>query len=314
MENTTHLKYLRLFAVGILALHQLGCASVTVTPRGELPSAGPAPEPLEVQGPPSGQALKPLVLVLSPGKALAFSHVGVLRSLAEAKIPVAAILGTEIGGLIGALYSATGKLQKLEWGLLRFKEDVFTSDGGLLSLIPGRKRDWVDPQKLEKALQLTFGALDIKDSKVPLRLFAMRSGGDASSLILMNGGPLRLALRAAASGSGLFEPSPWEGQKTESARALKPYPVSEARELFPGAVVLTVDAMPDAERPRTSGDRDSADFVVRPDFAGVSEGDYAKRNEIAFRGKAAIGPILLELRRSMGLPEVIAAPERGEEE
>lgn len=316
MEKTTQLKHFRKIFVALICVHTMGCASVSVSPRGAPPEVGPTPPVLEVQGPVEGQSvpeLKPLVLVLSPGRALGFAHVGILRGLVESKVPVAAILSTEVGALIGGLYAATGKIQKLEWGLLRFREEVFTSEGGLLGLM-GRRDGLVDSERLEKALLQTFGSRDLRDTKIPLKVFAKRKGAGPEGLILMNGGPMRLALRAALAGPGLFEASLWEGQKTESAAAEKPYPVAEAQQLFPGAIVMVVDSLPETERLMHAAEREGADFVIRPDFSGLGPEDFSKRNEIAFRGKEAIAPIIGRLRQSMGLPEVAGASERSEEE
>ncbi|HUP57734.1 MAG TPA: patatin-like phospholipase family protein, partial [Bdellovibrionota bacterium] len=115
------------------------CAGARKAPDPGSPSGGETYGPSEAYGPsapPAGQAepaygpepiqLRPLILVLGPGEARAFAHVGALRAIAEAKLPVAAIYATEMGALVGALYAMNANLNRFEWGLLRFPDDVFT--------------------------------------------------------------------------------------------------------------------------------------------------------------------------------------------
>ncbi len=71
---------------------------------------------------------KPIVsLVLSGGGARALSHVGVLKALDELNIPVDHIIGTSMGSVVGALYSAgysiddlDSLVQKINWEELFF--------------------------------------------------------------------------------------------------------------------------------------------------------------------------------------------------
>ncbi len=55
----------------------------------------------------SGQAQRPRIgLALEGGSALGLAHVGVLEWLEESRIPVDAVAGTSMGGLVGGLYAA----------------------------------------------------------------------------------------------------------------------------------------------------------------------------------------------------------------
>ncbi len=45
-------------------------------------------------------------LVLEGGGALGFAHIGVLEWLEQNRIPVDAVAGTSMGGLVGGLYAA----------------------------------------------------------------------------------------------------------------------------------------------------------------------------------------------------------------
>lgn len=48
-------------------------------------------------------------LVLSGGGAKGIAHVGVLKALEEHNIPIDYIVGTSMGGIVGALYAEIGR-------------------------------------------------------------------------------------------------------------------------------------------------------------------------------------------------------------
>jgi predicted acylesterase/phospholipase RssA len=59
---------------------------------------------------------KPKVgLILGPGGAKAFAHIGVLKELEKARIPIDYVVGIEHGALVGALYAVHGKANEVEW-------------------------------------------------------------------------------------------------------------------------------------------------------------------------------------------------------
>src|SRR5262249_31363988 len=68
------------------------------------------PEPMQVRA---------VTLVLGPGMARGLASVGALRALVEAKIPIAAIYGAEMGSLVAALYAADSNINHFEWALLK---------------------------------------------------------------------------------------------------------------------------------------------------------------------------------------------------
>lgn len=70
----------------------------------------------------SGQELnkKPKIgLVLSGGGAKGFAHVGVLKVLEEAKIPIDYIAGTSMGSIVGGLYACGYDATTLEKIILK---------------------------------------------------------------------------------------------------------------------------------------------------------------------------------------------------
>ena len=60
-----------------------------------------------------------IALALGGGVAPGWAHIGVIRALEEAEIPIKMIAGTSIGALVGGCYLA-GKLDELEKAHMRF--------------------------------------------------------------------------------------------------------------------------------------------------------------------------------------------------
>ncbi len=63
-------------------------------------------------------------LVLSGGGARGLSHIGVLKVLEAARIPIDAIAGTSMGAIVGGLYATGMSAAELERELLQVKWDA----------------------------------------------------------------------------------------------------------------------------------------------------------------------------------------------
>ncbi len=97
----------------------------------------PTPVP-EVMGPPSPP--KPTVLqreapriglILGPGGMKAYAHLGILKELQRAHIPVSSLVGIEWGAVIGAAYALQGQVNEAEWKSFRLRESDVPGNGFL---------------------------------------------------------------------------------------------------------------------------------------------------------------------------------------
>lgn len=64
---------------------------------------------------------KKVALVLSGGSALGFAHIGVIKILEKYGVPVDIVVGTSMGGLVGAAYSAGLTVEEMIEYATRFK-------------------------------------------------------------------------------------------------------------------------------------------------------------------------------------------------
>lgn len=257
-----------------------------------VPEAPPSygPEPTEV---------KPIVLVLGPGLARGFAYIGVVRALHDAKIPIAAIYGTEMGGLIGSLYAMSTSINQFEWGLLKFKEDTFIKPKGFLSSLT--EGDYSKGEKLETALRQVFGAKDLASSKVRTSIGVLNR--DTGTPVALDKGEVSALLRATLAAPELFSPVKIHLANSEmvglSPASVRPFLIQEAKASGLGPIVV-VDVLSDAEEKMAYDELKLADLVIRPEMKGISSQDFKKKTEAAFRGKSAIIQHMPEIKRQIG--------------
>lgn len=113
------------------------------TAAGQQPNVsmlGPAlpPQPTPPQTPPGpptflNRELPKVGIILGPGGMKAYAHIGVLRELARARIPVHAVTGLEWGAVIGALFAQQGQANDAEWKAFKLREQDLPGEGGFLS-------------------------------------------------------------------------------------------------------------------------------------------------------------------------------------
>jgi NTE family protein len=253
--------------------------------------------PVTVYGP-TAVTVRPIVLVLGPGMARGYAYVGAIRALHKAKIPIGAILGTEMGALIGALYSMDGKINQFEWALLKFKDDLFLSPKGLLSSMFQKSNNG---KRLESELEHVFNKKDLNQSKYPFRVaIQMKDSGTAA---VLERGQAAEAIRAALADPDLFEPGTWNGSAAISAAKIRPLLITEARAMNLGPVVV-IDALDEQDDKKyvNSSELKDADLVIHPDLHGIGPTDFQKRTDAAFRGKKAVNAQMAEIKHLVGIP------------
>jgi NTE family protein len=175
-----------------------------------------------------------LAVVLSGGGARGFAHIGVMRALQAAKLPVDAIGATSIGAIIGAGWAAGWSYQELMERMHR----SFVSRNPLgdytlpfVSLVAGRR--------VGRLLREEFGELQIEDLALPyFCVSANLSNGQAA---VHRRGKLWLWLRASVAIPGVLPPVFTQRQVHVDGATINNLPVDIMRESLDGAIVA-VDA------------------------------------------------------------------------
>ena len=104
---------------------------------------------------------KKVALVLGPGGAKAWAHVGVLKALQRERIPVTKVMGLEWGALVGALFSQKGQVNDVEWKLYKMEQRNLPRPTGLFTG-KGPARVGV----MDEYLAETFGRVDVAETSL----------------------------------------------------------------------------------------------------------------------------------------------------
>lgn len=182
-----------------------------------------------------------LGLALGSGAARGLAHIGVLKVLEEAAIPVYCIAGTSIGAFIGALYAAGVPVQRMEtvareldWRKLA---KLLNPTVPTTSLVDGRKLlDFIAellPVQSFEALRLPLAvtATDIETGE---------------SLIIRQGNLLE-ALQAALAFPGIFPPVRFGSRFLVDGGLCNPVPADVARHLGADGVI-GICTIPDVDK------------------------------------------------------------------
>lgn len=222
----------------------------------------------------------PVVVVLGPGLARGFAHFGVLYALEKASIPVAAVLGTEMGALAAALYAHSQTLSQMEWSLQYFSEDCFIQKKLFFQTTQN------SGDKLSQQLKKIFKDRLVQQGKVPLQ-FALESEWTGIPIVIRSGSlalPLRGALHTASLFSSFSLILEKEPVSVVAAHRSLPFLIKEAQALNLGKVIV-VNVLKAPEAKRWSNLLSEADWIIEPDLEGFDYLHYHQKNEIFYRGK-----------------------------
>ena len=163
-------------------------------------------------------------LALGAGGARGLAHIGVLKKLAEADIPIDAIAGTSSGALVGAIYAA-GQLENFERLVREFEwTDV------LAMWDPVWPRSGI--MSGERALESLAGVVgDWKIEDLPIPFAAVSVDLVTGQEVLIRRGRVIDAIRASISIPGIFVPRRQGKRLLVDGAICNPVPVSALEEL-----------------------------------------------------------------------------------
>ncbi|MDF1556113.1 MAG: patatin-like phospholipase family protein [Deferrisomatales bacterium] len=224
----------------------------------------PAPAPADADAPPPRPRIG---LVLSGGGARGFAHLGVLKVLEEARVPVDLVAGTSMGALVGAGYACGSSLEEIDRVLSQVDWDDLFDESVPRRALPyrmkvGRDGRLVGDAKLAITGKPIVAAGAVAGQKVlPLfqRLFerapspaefdalpvpfrAVAADLETGEAVVLARGDLALATRASMAVPGVFSPVELDGRVLVDGGVAKNLPVDVA--LAMGADVLIVVELP----------------------------------------------------------------------
>jgi NTE family protein len=169
-------------------------------------------------------------LVLSGGGARGFAHIGIVKALREASIPIDLVGGTSMGAILGAGVAQCWSVEELKERFhAAFVRAKPLRDYTLpfVSLVSGRK--------VSRLLRRNFPDVDIED--LPLTFFCVSSNLTTGHTEVHRRGLLWLWLRASVAIPGVLPPVVHKGEVLVDGGTMNNLPVDAMRELGRGPVI-----------------------------------------------------------------------------
>lgn len=175
-------------------------------------------------------------LALSGGGATGIAHIGVLQVLQECGIPIDAIGGTSIGGLIGSgvAIGETVANMTLMAHEMSNKRKIFDLTLPFVSLIQSRK--------ISKFLESIVGDVQIEDLWIPF--YCVATNLTQATTVPITAGSLRHALRTSMSLPGILPPIKIAGELFVDGAIMNNYPVDVMHHWMEGGQVIGVMVSP----------------------------------------------------------------------
>ncbi len=246
-------------------------------------------------------------LALAGGFARGIAHIGVLRILREAGIPIDVVAGTSVGALIGSAYCAGTPLEEME----RIGASTSFTDFGRWT------PSWLGlatNQRLEKFLARFTPVKTFEELAIPLAIATTDINAGVS--VYYTRGPVGLPLRASCAYPGLFVPIQYEGRTLVDGFLTSPVPVEGALLLGADIVIAVYLEAGNVEQPRTFTDvlsrsfniiqrhtdltwRQQADVIIEPDVKPFVWDDFTRTPDMVAAGAAAALAALPEIRAAI---------------
>jgi NTE family protein len=230
--------------------------------------------PLQAPAQGSTASERPRVgLVLSGGGARGFAHVGVLKALEAARVPVDVIVGTSMGAIIGGLYASGMTADDLEREILAVNWGDLFDRREPRQLLSQRRKE--EDFELSPVLMLGFrngefvlptGAVSTRSLEMLLRRYtlstrhlasfdglptpfrAVATDMETGQAVVLDHGDLAAALRASMSVPAVFSPLEVDGRVLGDGGLVNNLPVDVARRMGADVVIAVNIGTPLAGR------------------------------------------------------------------
>jgi|SRR5215469_9136642 len=245
-------------------------------------------------------------LALSGGFARGIAHIGVLKVLEQAKVPIACVAGSSVGALIGAVYCAgtpVSEMEKIAYCVRRRHFAQWTiSRYGFLS-----------NRRIIKFLDKFLKVSTFEELKVPLAVTATEIS--TGNPVVFRSGPLGEAVRASCAYPGVFTPVKARGQSLVDGALTHPVPTQPLTDMGLDRIIaihlrtrvglggprnifdVIARCYAIAQERGISSWRLSADLVVEPDVRLFRFDDFERTSDLMSAGESAMHAALPEVLR-----------------
>jgi len=235
-------------------------------------------------------------LALGSGGARGFAHIGVIKALEEANIPIDYIAGSSMGALVGSLYGSGHSVEVLRKFATMFKRKYFVD-----MIVP--KMGLLAGNKIKQLVYLLTKGKNIEElsPKVAIVATDLLKG----ERVIFEKGSVAEAVRASISIPGIFVPEKVEDRLLVDGGVVDPLPIFVVKEM--GAdITIAVDvsqfqsetevttiydvimlSMGIMGRKLGSYQQPKADFSIRPIMKVHSPLSFSQADELINQGEQA---------------------------
>jgi len=254
---------------------------------------------------------KKVALVLGGGSARGIAHIGVMRVLQEARIPIDYVVGTSIGAMVGAAYCVGVSVESMDKKARAFSwEKLFDPVFPKIGLIEGNK--------LEQVIQDIIENKEFSDARIPLAI--VTTDIEKNEEIYFTSGDLKKLVRASCSWPGVFNPVVIDNRLLVDGGVKNSVPTKIAQALWPDAFIIAVDVGFCVKKGKIDNilqimlqtfqimgeelngyQASSADIVIRPDLAEIDQISFNRANELIEQGAEAARQSISRIKKALRL-------------
>ncbi|MBM7647235.1 NTE family protein [Bacillus ectoiniformans] len=170
-------------------------------------------------------------IALGSGGARGFAHIGVLKKLQEASIPIDMIAGSSMGSLVASFYAMGHDMDQLYKLSTAFRRKYF-----LDFIVP--KMGFISGKRIKDFIRLFTHGKNIEDLAIPIAIVA--TDIKMAEKVIFTDGPIAEAVRASIAIPGIFVPEKINGRLLVDGGVIDRVPVSVVRDM--GAdIIIGVD-------------------------------------------------------------------------
>jgi NTE family protein len=254
--------------------------------------------------------VRPVVgLALGGGMARGCAHVGVLRELEKAGIPIDLIAGTSVGSLIGGAYAAGLTPDQIETlGL-----NISWNDLGRVTI---SRLGFYDSKRTEDFIRANFPVTEFEQTRIPFG--AVATDIQTGKMVVFTEGSLPLAIRASCAMPIFYTPVMVNGRMMVDGGLVGHIPASVAR-MMGADVVIAVDvnsqhlpipqpthlftvmtqALAIMGRSAVGYLYADADIVIRPQIENIRPDDLSKAEEMIKAGEEATLRVIHRIQKML---------------
>jgi len=257
-----------------------------------------------------------VALVLGGGAFHGLAHVGVIKVLENAGIPIDIIIGTSAGSLIGALYADKISVDSI----LPLMKTTKSKDIFDFSLFRSRT-GFVSGKRLQKFLCKHLSVSEIEQTKIPF--IAVVTDIEQGKSVALDAGPIAPSVNASCAIPGVFDPVKMYGSTFVDGGILNNIPVDVAIQLK-SQYIIAVNIMELKDTANLNNYKDIlmrsfmvslnqhsennlklADMVITPNLKGIPYMSSKDNDKIFQLGVQAANDVIEQIKKDLKAKKIL---------